>query len=244
MTPAAFADITPLQASEAIGAAYCSCRVDSQTILGQISYSNFAVNGYGTASASAFSDPSNGLTLYASATGNTEAEAQIIYFFEIQGPSNTNVPVDVSGLLQASMSGPIIFNGPNSYAALTIYGPGAIEKLQEEATAGAGYSQKPTDSFDDTVSLPANQLIQVELTAVSAASTITTGFASTYTGMASIDPYIQIAPSFAAANPGYSLEFSPGVYNAPAAAPEPAAYVPLAAGLLAIASCVRRRILA
>jgi hypothetical protein len=38
---------------------------------------------------------------------------------------------------------------------------------------------------------------------------------------ASIDPYIAIDPTFLSNNPGFSLEFSPGIVNAPVGVPGP-----------------------
>jgi hypothetical protein len=233
--------IPAASASEGAGAVYCSCNVAQNNSFGAISYSNPTLNGFGAATASAASGPVDGLVLSATATGNTDAGASVSYFFEIAGPGNGNVLVDVSGLLQASMTGPILFNGPVSYAVMNVSVNGNTY-LQEQAAQGYGYNQVPTDSFSDSVLLPANQVIYVQLSADAVADANHLQQTTTYAGTASVDPYFQIDPNFASSNPGYSLAFSSGINNVPASStPEPASFVSLGTGLLVSGWLVRHR---
>jgi hypothetical protein len=84
------------------------------------------------------------------------------------------------------------------------------------------------------VSLPSNPVPlllrpQVEMQA-SASSCAAGGIAN-----AVADPYFQIDPAFLAANPGYSLEFSPGITNQPVSAvPLPASFPLFLTGLLGL----------
>ena len=56
-----------------------------------------------------------------------------------------------------------------------------------------------------------------------------------------IDPYLQIAPSFLAANPGATLTVTPGVGNAISAVPELGTYGLMLAGLFGVAVAAKRR---
>ena len=60
---------------------------------------------------------------------------------------------------------------------------------------------------------------------------------------ATLDPFIQIDPSFLAANPGYSLSFSAGVTNQPSSTPEPSTLLLLGTGLAGLTGLRRRRLM-
>jgi len=58
---------------------------------------------------------------------------------------------------------------------------------------------------------------------------------------ATADPVISIDPTWLAQNPGYSLEFSPGITNG--STPEPSSLFLLGSGLLTAGYWVRRNLL-
>jgi hypothetical protein len=130
---------------------------------------------------------------------------------------------------------------PGSYADVAIYNAA----LREYACAGAAcidpYNNPyPSHSFSDNVSLVSNQIYTVRLDAAAFSfDHLALGGAS---ATATADPYFQIDPAFLAANPGYSLEFSPGIDNVPiSATPLPPALPLFASGVIALAGFAWRR---
>ena len=74
-------------------------------------------------------------------------------------------------------------------------------------------------------------------------ATVQTSPAQIADATARADPYIAIDPTWLAANPGYSLSFSPGIVNAGpgSAAPEPAAWALMLTGFGLVGGAMRRR---
>jgi hypothetical protein len=62
-----------------------------------------------------------------------------------------------------------------------------------------------------------------------------TGFTGT------LDPLVEIDPSFLATHPGFSVEFSANIPTAPAAVPEPSSIALLTAGLFGLGFSRRKR---
>jgi len=177
---------------------------------------------------------------------STAGEAAESYFFQIQGPANTsNIPGSISGnlftlgnayLVSAAIdafqlvpgAGAIIAGGhyPGNYPGDELGTPGL--GMPVESVSGGGASTQ-LRHFTDAVSFSSNTLYEVELGAAvytDAAGQIAEAIA---------DPYIKIDPSFLAANPGYSLEFSAGIDNVPMSeTPLPPALPMFCAALLAL----------
>jgi hypothetical protein len=161
----------------------------------------------------------------------TQGQADLTYSFEIVGPSSLN-PVPLS--LQANLSG----IGDLGTASLTLqYTQQNPAYLLVAIACGGGCipGYQSHVSVNQQLSVTPNQPIKVQ----EQASAATDG---TYTAQALIDPYFTIDPSFLAANPGYSLEFSPGIDNEPLATPLPAALPLFGSGVMMLAGfAVRRR---
>ena len=196
-------------------------------------------------------------SFYVSATGEASVEGS----FEVKPPQNGNnngqlAPIEVIG------SGDAVATGSGwSYSDLEVsgFGPNGtfpIVEAQAQTNYSTPYSpnEGPTFSIDQTIMLEPNTvgLVQLDADAFAGqqpydlfpASPFAAG-CPTYCGTASsdLDPLIEISPAFLAANPGYSLVFSPGFVPPPSSAvPELSTWVMLAIGFagLALAGWGRR----
>lgn len=177
-----------------------------------------------------------------SALGDQFASSSIMYVFEVTGPQSVKVPINIIGYLFAEAEA----TSGSTFADASFYISSPDNSLGRQAICAAtdslncaGRTPAPLGryGFNEQVYIPANERRVAVLSAMAGAGdnhTTTTGRASAWA-----DPYIQIDPSFLAANPGYSLEFSSGIDNVPISpVPLPAA-LPLfgsaALGLLAFA---------
>ena len=166
--------------------------------------------------------------------------AEVAYQIAVTGSPGIAVPVDYLANLSAAGSysaGP--FTSFFGYAAFAIT-PTAQLGTEYSACLENGYTglgcDTPTLMITGTTYLRAGDVASisevVQTTAVDGA-----------TASARADPYFFIDPIFLADNPGYSLEISEGVANAPIAAgiPEPASWAMMLIGFGGLGATLRSR---
>jgi hypothetical protein len=181
-----------------------------------------------------------GPTASTSASGDAEAIAYLTYYMTVAGANGEVVPVTISGLVGAGL-GPDATGEANAYSDVTVEDTTANDEqllfLYDCVGYGCGAVGAIATNGDYTLPLPVlgGDIIAIEVAA--AANPIGTN------GEAVADPYFQIDPSFLAANPGVSLEFSPGIENVPlTATPEPNAFCIMGAAMMGVVVVYRRRI--
>jgi hypothetical protein len=177
-----------------------------------------------------------GPMISASATGDGLASAGAEYYFELVGPFDTSVPTFVSGIAGASL-GPSISGVAKAYAQVQIWDV-ASDTLVLDLWDCVGYGCTLggnviaiAGSYTQSLSLSSNTEFEIELGAVANPNDAS----GQDSANAVADPFIQIDPSFAAANPGFSVEVSPGISNsAVSSTPEPSTFslIILALGIM------------
>lgn len=187
------------------------------------------------------SDPSN-------ATGLDSAiSASLSYYFSVIGPtglanSAVDVPIDISGQYSLAAKSFPTASAPDAYSAVSVnvlpLASGAalsFAKTCEEGFTAPG--QCGQGSFSGT------GLLQFGGGFSGPYQVIMTANVESHLGYgasAYVDPYIQIDPTWAASNPGYSLVFDPGVGNA-LPVPEPSTLALSVLGLLSMMGLGLRR---
>ena len=161
----------------------------------------------------------------ASATGALIASASEEYYFEVVASSDITVPVNLYGLVSTGL-GPSPTGSADAYAEVKIYDTSANNLVVLYLWDCLGYGCNQSNvidvagSFTQSLSLSANTLFKIELGAVANPN----GAPGVSNANAAADPFIQIDPSFAAANPSVSVVVSPGISNVPVSTtPEPSA---------------------
>jgi hypothetical protein len=165
------------------------------------------------------------------------AEATIDYYFEAVGPANTGVAFDILAAGGASETG----NG-TSFAHLYLNGSSVIGEPGTLTTACSSFEIDGCGSIGSAFFL--NSVFGAQSNTVQELVLEVSGDVNPNGGtfMASVDPTITIDPSFLAANPGFTLEFSSNVTQNPVSAvPLPAALPLFAAGLGAFGLMGRRK---
>lgn len=195
------------------------------------------------AAAAAGGNPAGAVTVFAATYSNnsqSEADASLIYYFTLQGPSGSSlIPVTVDGGL-AWRVGATSDNLPGQQAWANIN--------VNQGGAGFSYSVKSNCvlgnlsclngqllHFNSTSNFLANTPVQILLSA-HVMSLFAGSFAS-----ATADPVITIDPAFLEVNPGYTVVLSDGVGNAAAVTPIPASMPLFASALLGLIFLVRRQ---
>ncbi len=179
------------------------------------------------------------------ATGS-EAYINFDYAYQVENASGP-VPVDVSYSLEAQMVNMVPFDS-NTEAISTIQ---VIQQPYPDANtyydtyysdyADAGVTAQTVDGTFLTSATPdAANLVEL-----SVKEETTGGPSATSSAEADADPHIYIDPAYLAANPGATLEISPGVGNigptAISAAPEPSTWLLMFAGIGGIGLMLRRK---
>lgn len=127
-----------------------------------------------------------------------------------------NVALLVSGDVWASVNNAISGNAQAWVEIVAPFETTGNQLLYEYVLADCctGGLSISSDDFSDAITVTSGMLYDVYLNADLSIEGISLASANA-------DPYIQIDPAFASANPGFSLEFSDGIDNAPITTPEP-----------------------
>ena len=205
--------------------------------------------GYTTATASAATSTIsvNGSSALDTTGGmdTTDTDVVLNYFYDVTGTTKT-VPIDISYNLSASLVHPL--GTGVSIAQADFYSDdttGVIQAEEGYKIAEVDYDDPSGDSvlagtFSTDVT-PGMTIGEIALNVKVDTSSTDMGLSSS--GEAVADPYIYIDPAFLAANPGVTLEISPGVGNTPpttSAAPEPQGWLLLLMGVGGAGLMIRR----
>jgi hypothetical protein len=177
-------------------------------------------------------------SITASASGYANAQATIIYQFQVVGPASQAIPLGL--LANASLAstfgglGGIYLNvgGPNVAISDEIYHEnGSIYSLS--GTGATPGFDPAAFTLTHSFSVVANSLYDLQIYAQAGSGAAT--------GYAFIDPFLFFDPSFQLANQ-YTIQVTPGVGNANPAVPEPSTWAMMILGFagLGYLACRRR----
>ncbi len=189
-----------------------------------------------TAAASVITAPEPRLTAsvfgsgYNGEQGLPSATAQLTYDFTVIAPIGATpaaqVPIDISLALFSTLSANDIFD---TAGFVTVTAPGDL--FTANICAPGQYQNCSGGLFFGGVN-PFG-VVPYALITVNMFAGIDLVFpgSSNFSGDVSIDPLFNIDPAFLAANPGYTLEFSPGIGNSAAGVPELGTWMLMLVGL-------------
>lgn len=194
-----------------------------------------------------------------SSTGYAGASAVEYYYFQINGPAATQAPLTVSGFVNAIVenansysysiaetafwidepfpgqkNNPFWVSPPNPPEGDYGYARGGPTALAANS-ACAGFCDpgwSASHGFDESLMIKTNEPYLV--TMVAGVMTTDYGWRDGTLARALVDPTFTIDPSWLFANPGYSLEVSPGLDNGKLATPLPPALALYGTGILAL----------
>jgi len=178
------------------------------------------------------------------ATSASQAEGSLSYQFEVVGGTpDQQVPILVTTDLTTAISG-----NASASASIKIFSLASdlgFGDVQAEVCSNINGCGSESPSFDGTLDATAfaDEAAEVSISfgAGGGGNAVEGGTAGV-----SVDPLIEIDPTYLLANPGLTLEFSPGVGNglpaAPQPVPEPPSLALLAAGMAALAAWRRRQV--
>lgn len=172
--------------------------------------------------------------------GPGNASSYLWYEFEVLGPENATVPVNISGLGATSV---------DNLSSLLAAGFLAVVLPSDQASPDDGSAAAVLLSnficTGDSCPSPAspatfnvNQDIDVQTNLGYVVELYATAAGSGGTAHTVVDPTITLATD----DPAYALEFSPGVLNPVAPTPEPSTLLLAGTGLLTFAGAMRRRL--
>jgi hypothetical protein len=178
-----------------------------------------------------------------------DAYSLLTFFYGINGPVYTGtggIPIEYSTYATTDSAGDDE-SGAQVIFEIEEYVPtgGMATLVYQTACSGGGCSGQSTFDVSGEVDSVPDTLYEVELYAdCDPVANEFQGADDEYGSCSSlVDPVLQIAPSFAAANPGYTLALSPGLTGPPpSTVAEPSQLLFLGTGLLAMALLLRRRL--
>ncbi len=200
-------------------------------------------NGTTTLTLSDFPNPSILITgTEGGPSGVIRTLASMAYYLYVFGPTaNQPVPISVTGQIVTNVTA---FNtGGNDLTAGASFEVGSRELGFAECNHISGCGVVPIATQIDVLSaVEAGSIFNPEPTGIFlGASLAGVTQPDGATGRSFIDPIFTIDPTFAAANPGYSLELSAGIGNMIAPVPEPGTYPLMLAGFALLAFMARRK---
>ena len=190
----------------------------------------------------------DGISGYDGGYLNGEVTTDLVYSFTVVGPNVMAVPLTLTGgiYLQAGGAG---YSSGHIYASVSDNYPGSPHYISGDA-ASATCTEAQSAGCNTPVLLHVSMLSGTEATGLGNVSYVQmqaySNFGGSYYGAsfatATVDPLVQIDPTFLAANPGFSLVFADGLSNAIAPVPEAGRAALLLVGLfgLGLRKLVRR----
>lgn len=185
-------------------------------------------NSLASASATGFDVSTSGSTSGGTGVANAAGQGSITVYYEIEGPATVPVPLIISGNASTSAS------GPDAEALAYIeYGDGDLYTCSSTVSGPCG-SEAASGSLNSVEfsNQDSNTLYDMQVITTGSSTLGSGSFAAQISGVS-----LSIAPSFLAANPGYTLEFSGNVTPVPL----PAAVWLLLAGVGILCLASRQR---
>lgn len=168
---------------------------------------------------------------------NGDVTTDLVYTFAVVGPSVMTVPLTVTGgiYLQAGGTG---YSSGHLYASVSDNYPGSPHYISGDAVNATCTETQPA-GCNTPVQLHVSMLSGTAATGLGNVTYVRmqaySSFGGSYYGpsfaTATVDPLVEIDPTFLAANPGFSLVFADGLTNAIGPVPELPMPVLLLAGL-------------
>jgi hypothetical protein len=169
---------------------------------------------------------------------NASAYVTMEYYFEFfNSPSPMTVSISASGQVTQS----VVSTGNSAQLFFgTSQGDTTIASACTNFFSASCGSQSSSFSISANETLTSDTLYNISMSLFVSANTLVSG-GGTDIQSGSIDPIITIDPTYLLANPQVQLVFSPGIINATAATPLPAAFPMLATGLGLMGFLAKRR---